>query len=76
MDPLDGPHPGEDVTNLFCVFHSIEKQSNEVNITANTGRTVGLIYLASTSCSCVYTLKNNTSAPKFAFKTLIYTVSS
>lgn len=49
MDPLDGPHPGEDVTNLFSVFHSIEKQSNEVNITANTGKTLDLIYLASTS---------------------------
>lgn len=36
MDVLDGPHPGEDISNLFCVFYPIEKQSNEVNITANT----------------------------------------
>lgn len=33
MDILDGPHPGEDITNLLCVFHPVEKQSSEVSIT-------------------------------------------
>lgn len=51
MDVLDGPHPGEDITNLFCVFHPVEKQSSEVNITANTGGTSDQIYQASISCT-------------------------